>query len=130
MGLLDKIKERRAESKQFKLQKAAAYKQTRKKARAEYLREKERAELEQVRAKARRDARPLKFKLKEGLTTVRGVVRQVQQKQAKNAALELPKRELYTVTKSPDELLGFPKKEAALPKKKLNIKRRVVYEYE
>lgn len=37
---------------------------------------------------------------------------------------------LFGATKTPDELLGFPKKkEEAVPKKKLVLKKRVVYEY-
>lgn len=138
MGLLDKYKERRAERKQFKLQKAAAYKETRKKAMSEYLRAREKAELQQVREKARLDARPAKEKLrsglksfKKGLTVVRKELRASQARATSNnnPALSLPKKDLFAGTKTGDELLGFKKAEP-VPTKKLKIKRRVVYEYE
>lgn len=135
MGLLDKLKERAAERKEFKLQKAAAYKETRQKANKEYLRARQKAELEQIRAKAVRDARPASEKIrsglkgfKKGLTVVRGELRKSQAR-ARNSSLELPKKDLFAATKTGDDLLGF-KKQEALPKKKLQIKRRVVYEYE
>ena len=137
MGFLTKLRNnyqrKKASNKTFKDYERKEYEKA-------LFKEKKKYSMERAQQRAKRDAKPLGLKLAEGVKQARKELRTVKTRAAtnnkplsmkKNPALELPKRDLFGSMKSPDELLGFSKKEASeLPKKKLKLKKRVVYEYE